>query len=124
MILGLVLHGLGIGARLVASFTDALQTAMQVIFTYLSPLFVIPPPLPKWLDFVIENFFRSSGLPNDLETYGMVSGLWTSSFALGAFIGPTVSGVLYDKYGFADASLFLIILVFVMVNIFPLFRRK
>lgn len=85
VILGLVLHGLGIGARLVSSFTDALQTAI------------------------------SSGLPNDIETYGMVSGLWTSSFALGAFIGPTVSGFLFDKYGFANASLFLIILVFVMV---------
>jgi len=27
-ILGLVLHGMGIGAQLVASFTDALRTAM------------------------------------------------------------------------------------------------
>ncbi|XP_065203816.1 MFS-type transporter SLC18B1-like [Planococcus citri] len=87
VIVGLFLHGLGIGARLVSSFADALQTAI------------------------------SSGLPNDIETYGMVSGLWTSSFALGAFIGPTVSGVLYDQYTFANASLFLIILVFVMVII-------
>ncbi|XP_063837708.1 MFS-type transporter SLC18B1-like [Ostrinia nubilalis] len=83
---GLVLHGLGMGSQLVASFSDALSTAI------------------------------ASGLPNSIETYGLVSGMWTSTFALGAFIGPTVSGVLYDYIGFQGSTVFVFILhLFVMV---------
>ncbi|GLG92742.1 MFS-type transporter SLC18B1, partial [Gryllus bimaculatus] len=77
-ILGLVCHGLGIAAQLVASFTDALRTCVE------------------------------HGFPNDLETYGLVSGLWTSTFALGAFIGPSVAGFLYDSLGFRNASMFVV----------------
>ncbi|XP_012275314.1 MFS-type transporter SLC18B1 [Orussus abietinus] len=77
---GLVIHGLGMAAQLVASFTDALRTAI------------------------------SYGFPNNLETYGLISGLWTSTFALGAFIGPSVSGILLDNIGFRKASMFIVIL--------------
>ncbi|XP_066159093.1 MFS-type transporter SLC18B1-like isoform X1 [Euwallacea fornicatus] len=77
-IIGLVLHGLGMGAQLVASFGDALKTAVLY------------------------------GFPNDLETYALVSGLWTSSFALGAFIGPSIAGILYDTVGFRNASMFIV----------------
>lgn len=55
-------------------------------------------------------------MPNSIETYGLISGLWTSSVALGSFIGPTVSGFLYDNCGFANASLFVIILICIMVR--------
>lgn len=95
-ILGLVIHGLGIAAQLVASFTDALRTAI------------------------------SYGFPNNLETYGLISGLWTSTFALGAFIGPSVAGVLYEFTGFPYATLFVIassLLVGVFVSIFLLVSR-
>ncbi|CAG9864362.1 unnamed protein product [Phyllotreta striolata] len=77
---GLVLHGLGMSAQLVASFTDALRTLVL------------------------------HGFPNDLETFGLISGIWTSAFALGAFVGPSISGVLFDNIGFANASLFVILL--------------
>ncbi|CAH3980264.1 MFS-type transporter SLC18B1-like [Pieris brassicae] len=79
-VLGLVLHGLGMGSLLVSSFSDALSTAI------------------------------SNGFPNSIETYGLVSGLWTSTFALGAFIGPTVSGVLFDSIGFRSSTAFIVIL--------------
>ncbi|KAK9888503.1 hypothetical protein WA026_000753 [Henosepilachna vigintioctopunctata] len=95
-IIGLVLHGLGMGSQLVASFSDALRTSIQ------------------------------HGLPNNLETYGLVSGLWTSTFALGAFIGPSVSGILYDKVGFRNASMFVVachLLVGFIVAIFMIFYR-
>lgn len=78
VILGLVLHGVGIAALLVASFADALRTSI------------------------------SRGLPDNIETYGLISGLWTSTFALGAFIGPSASGALYDSVGFRSATLFII----------------
>ncbi|KAI5694134.1 hypothetical protein M8J76_008237 [Diaphorina citri] len=95
-IVGLVIHGLGIAAQLVASFTDALRTAIQY------------------------------GFPNNLETYGLISGLWTSTFAFGAFIGPSVAGVLYEHTGFPYATLFIIIsslLVGVFVAIFLMVSR-
>ncbi|CAH0393352.1 unnamed protein product [Bemisia tabaci] len=78
-ILGLVIHGLGIGTCLVASFTDALRTAI------------------------------AHGFPNNLETYGLISGLWTSTFALGAFIGPSVGGFLMDRFKFPNATMFIVI---------------
>ncbi|XP_058803073.1 MFS-type transporter SLC18B1-like [Phymastichus coffea] len=83
-ILGLVIHGLGMAAQLVASFTDALRIAI------------------------------ANGLPNNLDTYGLISGLWTSTFALGAFIGPSVAGILYDSIGFRQASMFIVILHFIV----------
>ncbi|XP_029169768.1 MFS-type transporter SLC18B1-like [Nylanderia fulva] len=79
-ITGLVIHGLGMSAQLVASFTDALQTSI------------------------------SYGFPNSLETYGLISGLWTSTFALGAFIGPSIAGILMDNIGFRNASMFIVLL--------------
>jgi MFS family permease len=41
-----------------------------------------------------------------MTTYGMVAGLWASFFSLGAFVGPSVGGVLYDTIGFRDGTLF------------------
>ncbi|XP_063991731.1 MFS-type transporter SLC18B1-like [Diachasmimorpha longicaudata] len=79
-IAGLVIHGLGMAAQLVASFSDALNTSIAY------------------------------GFPNNLETYGLISGLWTSAFALGAFIGPSVAGILLDNIGFRQASMFIIVL--------------
>ncbi|XP_063708219.1 MFS-type transporter SLC18B1-like isoform X2 [Culicoides brevitarsis] len=78
VITGLVLHGFGIAAVLVSSFTDALKTAVK------------------------------HGLPDNIETYGLISGLWTSTFAFGAFVGPSVSGFLFDSVGFRASTLFII----------------
>lgn len=61
-------------------------------------------------------YYRASGMPNSIETYGVISALWTSSVALGSFIGPTMSGVLYDTYGFAKGSLSLVIIMVIMVS--------
>lgn len=47
-------------------------------------------------------------MPDSIQTYGLISGLWTSTFALGAFIGPSVSGFLYDLIGFRHAVIFII----------------
>lgn len=47
-------------------------------------------------------------MPDSIETYGLISGLWTSTFALGAFIGPTVSGVLFEHIGFRQSTIFIV----------------
>jgi len=79
-IAALVIHGIGFGAQLVATFSGA---HMDVI---------------------------ASGMPDNLATYGLVSGMWTSSFALGAFIGPSCAGVLLDAFGFDWACMFVVAL--------------
>lgn len=96
-IVGLVSHGLGIAAQLVASFTDALRTSI------------------------------SYGFPNNLETYGLISGLWTSTFALGAFVGPSIAGILYDSVGFRNGTMFIVLLnviVGILVMIFICCSRQ
>lgn len=63
----------------------------------------------------------AAGLPDNVDTYGLISGLWTSVFALGAFIGPTVAGILFDAIHFPLATLFVIIaeaLVIIFITIF------
>lgn len=78
IILGLVFHGIGLGAEVVAGFADAHKQAID------------------------------SGFPDTIDTYGLISGLWTSTFALGAFVGPTLAGILFDNVGFPWATLFVI----------------
>jgi len=81
----LVGHGIGLGAEVVAGFADAHHQAL------------------------------ANGLPDTVDTYGLISGLWTSVFALGAFIGPTVAGILFDAVGFPWAALFVVINQIVVV---------
>jgi MFS family permease len=91
VILGLVFHGMGIGLLLVSTFSDALKTAIQ------------------------------HGFSEGLETYGLVSGLWTSIFAFGAFVGPSVSGALFDAIGFQKSVYFIIVWHAIVAVIFILF---
>ena len=74
----LVLHGCGNGAVLVSSFCISHSEAI------------------------------TSGFSNNINTYGLVSGLWTSTFALGAFVGPSMAGILYDHFGFPSATMFIV----------------
>jgi len=70
---------MGLGAEVVSGFADAHKSAI------------------------------AAGFPDTIDTYGLVSGLWTSVFALGAFIGPTLAGILFDAVGFPLATLVVIV---------------
>ena len=74
----LVFTGIGVGAEVVAGYSEAHAQAVR------------------------------GGLPDNKITYGIISGLWGSSFALGAFIGPTAAGFLYDAVGFGWGALFVV----------------
>ena len=76
----LVLHGMGNGAVLVSSFVIAHKEAIN------------------------------SGFSNNVNTYGLVSGMWASTFALGAFVGPSAAGVLQDHVGFEWGAMYVVIL--------------
>ncbi|XP_059481311.1 MFS-type transporter SLC18B1-like [Neocloeon triangulifer] len=78
VIIGLLIHGTGIGLLLVSAFIDALHSATK------------------------------NGFPDDISTYAIVSGLWASAFALGAFIGPSIGGVMLDFVGFRWGSLVIV----------------
>lgn len=79
-IVALIIHGIGFGAQLVATFSGAHKDAI------------------------------AANMPDNLTTYGLVSGMWTSSFALGAFIGPSSAGALLDAFGFDWACMFVVAL--------------
>lgn len=83
-IVSLIIHGIGFGAVLVSTFAGAHRDAL------------------------------AHGFPDDLGTYGLVSGIWTSTFALGCFIGPSAGGVLMDYIGF-DWTTVLVAALHVMV---------
>ena len=57
-----------------------------------------------------------NGFPDNLDTYSMVSGLWTSMFAFGAFVGPSLAGILYDHFGFGYATLLVVVMHIVLVR--------
>ena len=67
-ILGLVLQGAGAGAVVVSSYSSALQATLMI-----------------------------PGFSASVSTYSCVSGLWTSAFALGNFVGPSVAGIIYEQ---------------------------
>ena len=77
-ILSVVIAGAGLGAQLVAAFSEAQRSAV------------------------------AGGFPDNLTTYAMVSSIWTSAFALGAFVGPTPAGrdYLKKKKNYFNNSLF------------------
>jgi MFS family permease len=76
--MGLVVYGIGLGATMVSSFVLALEDAI------------------------------GHGFSDNVQTYGVVSAIWSSFFALGSFIGPSVGGVLVDLGGFRWASVFVL----------------
>ena len=78
-IASLVVHGIGFAAELVAGFSSAHREAI------------------------------AHGFADNLNTYALVSGLWTATFALGAFIGPSVAGLIVDFYGFRPSTLLVIV---------------
>ncbi|EEB18796.1 synaptic vesicular amine transporter, putative [Pediculus humanus corporis] len=97
VIAGLVLEGFGMSCIVVSAFIDSLRSSV------------------------------AGGFPDDIATYGLMSGLWASSFSLGDFVGPSVAGFLTDWFGFRYGSLFIIavhgILMLLMIKVL-LSQRK
>ncbi|CAL4105577.1 unnamed protein product, partial [Meganyctiphanes norvegica] len=61
-----------------------------------------------------------AGFPDDLSTYGLVSGLWAMFFYSGAFIGPSAGGFMIDNLGF-DWSSFALMCTHLVVGISTFF---
>ena len=48
----------------------------------------------------------TEGFGDQIETYALISGLITSLYSAGAFIGPSVGGALVQSLAFRRASIF------------------
>lgn len=57
------------------------------------------------------------GLPDNIVTYGLVSGLWSTAYYLGDFLGPTITGVMIEYFGFGWSSTVILSLHFLVVLI-------
>jgi len=65
---------------------------------------------------VVSTFGRAQsaalqkGFKDDIETYLLISGLWSASFYLGFFLGPTFAGISVENFGFRSTTIaFLVI---------------
>jgi len=52
--------------------------------------------------------FSQHGYDDDLETFGLMTAIFSASYTLGSIIGPFVSGVLYDSLGFRASTYFVL----------------
>ncbi|GFY41822.1 MFS-type transporter SLC18B1 [Trichonephila inaurata madagascariensis] len=70
------------------------------------------------------------GFPDDVGTYGLISGLLFSAACFGAFFGPTIGGILIDHIGYRYATFAITIVETIVTAIcglrllFRLFRKK
>ena len=53
---------------------------------------------------VLGNACKNAGFPNDVDTYGIISGYFLSVFSFGNFLGPILGGALEESLGFPWAT--------------------
>jgi len=79
---------------------------------------------------VVSTFGRAQsaaiqkGFKDDIETYLLISGLWSASFYLGFFLGPTVAGISVDNFGFRTTTVVFLSIycLSLIVDVFDLIR--
>ncbi|CAG2172969.1 unnamed protein product [Oppiella nova] len=84
-ILAQVFLGLGMGGQFVGSFVQGLRETLK------------------------------SGYPDNVSTYAVVSGIYSSSFALGSAIGPALGGILVAQFQYRMATVPIAALQLLMV---------
>ncbi|KRX56364.1 MFS-type transporter SLC18B1 [Trichinella sp. T9] len=93
--IGQAIYGCGLGITVVTSYHYCLNSTLVVLIS------------------------SKHGYPNNFSTYALVSGFYTSAFSLGAFVGPTLGGLLVDLIGFPWTSSHVATLNLIMI-IFPI----
>ena len=69
------------------------------------------------------------GYIKDIETYMMISGMWSSSLYFGNFVGPTLAGFLVEAKGFSRASvtywaLYVVVLIVDCVAVVYNYKKR
>jgi len=57
------------------------------------------------------------GLPDNIVTYGLVSGILQTAYYLGDFLGPIITGAMIDSFGFGWSSTVILSLHFLVVSL-------
>ncbi|XP_022253530.1 MFS-type transporter SLC18B1-like [Limulus polyphemus] len=57
------------------------------------------------------------GYPNDHTTYGLLSGVFQASSSLGAFVGPSVGGILLEHVGYRMSTAVLVAEELVLIGV-------
>lgn len=99
-ICALFIQGAGSATVVVSSYSACLLSTLSI-------------PSPKY--------------PDSVSTFSLVSGVWTSAFALGNFVGPSIAGVLYDQVGFRWGTApvqGVILLMVVVTSLAKLYQDK
>ncbi|CAL4152634.1 unnamed protein product [Meganyctiphanes norvegica] len=99
IITALAMYGIGFGAVFVVSFNGGITAA------------------------------KDNGFPDNTETHGLVSGVFTSTFSLGLFVGSSAGGIALDYFGFRMGSIVPIVMLFTvaispMIYMFSHFKTK
>lgn len=74
------------------------------------------PTFENILDIAVDN-----GLQDNLATYGVVSGLWSTMYALGEVTGPSMGGTLLEFMDFSAASTLMGLFSIIMVGMITIF---
>ncbi|KAM7137157.1 MFS-type transporter SLC18B1 [Molossus nigricans] len=72
---------------------------LMLVVNGISAAMSIIPTFPEILSCAYENGFEEG-----LSTLALVSGLFSAMWSIGAFLGPTLGGLLYEKVGFEWAA--------------------
>ena len=77
----------------------------------------------------LNEALQTPTFPEDVQTYSLVSSLWTASFAIGSFLGTSLAGPLFDNIGWAWSctvvqGLIAIVLAFSVAATRVVRRRK
>lgn len=64
----------------------------------------------------VFDYCLESGFKDNIQTYGKISGLWSSLFSLGEFIGPLLGGYIVQKTDFQTATSAVAIICIITVR--------
>ncbi|XP_059097397.1 MFS-type transporter SLC18B1-like [Tigriopus californicus] len=67
------------------------------------------------------------GYRDDVDTYFVLTSLWTASFHLGNFLGPTIAGIIVNAIGFpytSQISMFMFLLMTILDCILYFFDKR
>ncbi|XP_031570582.1 MFS-type transporter SLC18B1-like [Actinia tenebrosa] len=93
-----VLGYLGLGPTPLISFLPQKKVwmaAIALMILGLSYSFYLVPVMPDMMATALEH-----GLPDDIRTHGVLSGIFGSLISIGAFLGPTIGGTMNHYLGF------------------------
>lgn len=100
IIIALILIGLGTGIKLVAALVGSFNYSIGQL-----------------------------GMPDNKSTFGVCSSIYHTSTSIGAFLGPSLGGILLDQFGYRDSTYFLFtfellliicLIAFILANKFKL----